>query len=327
MTDIFEEEYPAEEYTDIEKTQMKFWVPADSFLELKKNQLIESFAGGVMLLEEGGKTKIAFERWRHGSTPGERVKVLVKKGDVNELYSFFDSVYPEQQRIEKEDIIRWREKIEQINSRLGNWQELTEADKKNLTGELLDVASEFPQIEAKDEDKMEARDKLRQAAFFKDSLNRDNPPASRAQLMRGLRGLQDWLQALEIIREKWDKKKEGVKNLILEFKKAMKIRTMAEAMKRGYSEQGNLQLELKRGEDEWIDVFEKLRIKLRKEFKPLQDLAIEPYSGYITAIEAVLNKKREDIVDREKAYRDFRAVELQADEIYNKVLSSLYAES
>lgn len=309
-----EEEYPAkEEIVNIEKDQLVYWVPADSFLETKEDQIKGTFTGGVILLDESGRFKIAFEKWKHGQKRGQRIKTLVKEGNINELYNFFNEIYPHQQSMEKEDLNRWRKRIKELNNKLGNWKKLSKEEKKEIKKQLLKLASEFPQLHAKDEDKIEARDNIREVALFKDSSDKENPPAKRAQLVKGFNKLKKRLKALEAIRSKWDKKKEGVKEILLKFKKTMKVKTMAEAMKRGYSEKGKLQ----------VDVFKKLRDKLKEEFKPISEVKVEPYTPYIVAINAVLDKDAE-VYSRDDAYRDFQSVEVMSDLIFKEAVSALY---
>jgi len=312
MQEMVLEEAPSDDYIDIKIDQLVFWVPAKSFLEAKEEEIKETFSGDIILLNDNGRMKVAFEKWEYGEESYERIKVLAKEGNVNELYNFFDEVYPEQQSIEKEDLHKWRKEIKDLNTELENWNEFSERERQRISQRLAKLVSEFPQLEAKNEQKIEARDSLRKAATFRDKRGQENPPVARTKLVKGLNRLEKRLDGLETIRDVWEKKREGVREIILKFGKARKIKTMAAAMSKGYDEK---KLHL--------NVFEKLRSKIEAEFEPISEFLIEPYLPYIVAINALLKRGLKEQKQKD-AYVYFKAIEGLAGSISKELTSALY---
>jgi len=252
-----------------------------------------------------GERKVQSGRWKH---IGENDVALVftEFKDLDALLRFLGKEYPEKYSEERELLEESRARITNLNQELGRWKELKRGEKLSIASSFENIANKLPQDPyAKDEDKIEARNRLRDcSACLRNNFL--NPGAIRAILMVAYRRLGDRIETTEDIREKYEFRRYLLNGIRKEFKeKFRKVRGIIQDFS-----------------DRPFRVLDKKRRMIGFNFNFLRNVSTKPYTQYIERVDHIIvNELRFAIKEknREKVKQAAEEIIDLADEILEHI--------
>lgn len=305
---IIGKEVPLDQYTKYTKDGVIFSVPAQRIKELEEIQPDPIFSeNDVYILEDG---RVAITKW-HRKGKGY-AKLFVRYESLAKLQSFLAVIYPDKSTDSQINLVSWGREISELNEMLGDWNNLSTYEKAVIRNRVFDLKEEMPQAATVESHKKEVRETLKETTDFEDSQGQTNPPATRAELNGVLNRLETRFHELQRIRSKMEARKGVVYKLNSEVqKKALKIKTLARAMKEGFLK------DLSVGGVRKEHLF-RLRDKIESERKDLKNFSVIPYRENIDKIGKIL-KKDWNSCSRDEAAAWFLKIERQAGQICKKV--------
>lgn len=276
------------------RKKLTYWLPQKDMNRLRKKFPDRYFEDMKIVVR---KSSVQMGRWKHLG-PNDVALSFTTYEDLDALIRFLTKHYPDKYWEERDKVEEWNERITYFNRELGRWKKLGEGYKLSIASGLEAIADELPQDPyAKDEDKMEARDRLRNCSV---AIKYDYPNvgAVRAVLVASRNRLNDRIEnTMDNIRSEYRFRGMLAESIRKDFKKRFnKVKTKTQGLRNSLFNKD-------------VKALHRIRGKIGYEFNLLRNITTEPYTMYVKRVDHILTQELRQAINEKDLAKVMRHTE------------------